>query len=231
MKYTEILELLKSEGAKPLPVWEVFTGEGWYKNNGYVAIPDTLPFDYLDKSYRVLDLTPIHSMTYEGYAWMTELGEIHKSRFDMHPWTAPITDEEEQKALQEIKAKYVTRIFGFDDDHLESIEYPGLQGAAYLKRQLQEYDATHKAVKDGQMKLGDFTSFITDNIVVFVATDSDGYDSELDGKYYKARYHEEFYPDAEKLTGADYDLTIKTFEPEEHEDYGGRYTYVAVYAG
>lgn len=44
MKYTEILEMLKLEGAKPLPVWETFTGEGWYKNNGYVNIPDTLPF-------------------------------------------------------------------------------------------------------------------------------------------------------------------------------------------
>lgn len=73
MKYTEILEMLKLEGAKPLPVWEVFTGEGWYKNNGYVTIPDTLPFDYLDKHYRILDLTPIHSMTYEGYAWIQEL--------------------------------------------------------------------------------------------------------------------------------------------------------------
>ena len=31
MKYTEILEMLKLEGAKPLPVWEVFTGEGWYE--------------------------------------------------------------------------------------------------------------------------------------------------------------------------------------------------------
>lgn len=112
MKYTEILEMLKLEGAKPLPVWETFTGDGWYKNNGYVAIPDTLPFDYLDKHYRILDLTPIHSMTYEGYAWMTGIGEIHKSRFDMHPWAAPITDEEEQKAFQEIKEKYVTRILG-----------------------------------------------------------------------------------------------------------------------
>lgn len=78
MKYTEILEMLKLEGAKPLPVWETFTGEGWYKNNGYVTIPDTLPFNYLDKHYRILDLTPIHSMTYEGYAWVTMLGEIKR---------------------------------------------------------------------------------------------------------------------------------------------------------
>ena len=103
MKYTEILEMLKLEGAKPLPVWEVFTGDGWYKNNGYVTIPDTLPFDYLDKHYRILDLTPIHSMTYEGYAWMTGIGEIHKSRFDMHPWAAPITDAEEQKPSKKLK--------------------------------------------------------------------------------------------------------------------------------
>lgn len=231
MKYTEILEMLKLEGAKPLPVWEAFTGDGWYKNNGYVAIPDTLPFNYLDKRYRILDLTPIHSMTYEGYAWVTGIGEIHKSRFDMHPWAAPITDEEEQKAFQEIKDKYVTRIFGFDDDHIEPIEYPGLQGATYLKQQLQSYDATDKAIKDGQITLGDFTSFLTDNVVVFVETDSDDYDSELDGKRYKARHHEEFFPDADELTETDYDLTIKTFQPEEHEDFGRRYTYIAVYAG
>lgn len=184
MKYTEILEMLKLEGAKPLPVWEVFTGDGWYKNNGYVTIPDTLPFDYLDKHYRILDLTPIHSMTYEGYAWVTALGEIQKSR-----------------------------------------------GAVYLKRKLQEYDATDKAIKDGQMKLGDFTSFLTVNVVVFVATDGDDYDSKLDGKRYKARRHEEFFPDADELTETDYDLTIKTFRPEEHEDFGGRCTYIAVYAG
>lgn len=138
MKYTEILEMLKLEGAKPLPVWEAFTGDGWYKNNGYVAIPDTLPFNYLDKHYRILDLAPIHSMTYEGYAWVTCLGEIKKAYFDMHPLAKPVEDEKEQKALQEIKEKYVTRIFGFDDDHIDAIEYPGLQGAVYLKRKLQE---------------------------------------------------------------------------------------------
>ena len=81
------------------------------------------------------------------------------------------------------------------------------------------------------MKLGDFTSFLTDNVVVFVATDGDDYDSKLDGKRYKARRHEEFFPDADELTETDYDLTIKTFQPEEHEDYGGRCTYIAVYAG
>lgn len=81
------------------------------------------------------------------------------------------------------------------------------------------------------MKLGDFTSFITDSVVVFVVTDDDDFDSELDGTRYKARYHEEFYPDADHLSESDYDLTVKTFEPEEHEDYGGRHTYVAVYAG
>lgn len=231
MKYTEILEMLKLEGAKPLPVWEAFTGDGWYKNNGYVAIPDTLPFNYLDKHYRILDLASIHSMTYEGYAWVTCLGEIKKAYFDMHPLAKPVEDEKEQKALQEIKEKYVTRIFGFDDDHIDAIEYPGLQGAVYLKRKLQEYDATDKAVKDGQMKLKDFTSFLTDNVVVFVATDGDDYDSELDGTRYKARHHEEFFPDADELMESDYDLTVKTFQPEEHEDFGGRYTYIAVYAG
>ena len=231
MKYTEILELLKLEGAKPLPIWETFTGEGWYKNNGYVAIPDTLPFDYLDKHYRILELTPIHSMTYEGYAWVTELGEIKKAYFDMHPLAKPVEDETEQKALQEIKEHYVTRVFGYDDDHIEPIAYPGMRGAVFLKRKLQEYDATDKAVKDGQMKLKDFTSFLTNNVDVFVETDGDDYDSELDGKRYKARHHDEFFPDADALADTDYDLTIKTFQPEEHEDFGGRFTYVAVYAG
>ena len=230
MKYTEILEMLKSEGAKPLPVWDVFTGEGWYKNNGYVTIPDTLPFNYLDKHYRILDLTPIHSMTYEGYAWVTMLGEIKKAYFDMHPLAKPVEDEAEQKALQEIKERYVTRVFGYDDDHIEPIAYPGVQGAVFLRKQLQSYERADKAVKDGQMKLKDFTSFITDSVVVFVATDGDDYDSELDGKRYKARYHEEFFPDADELTESDYDLTIKTYQPEEHEDYGGRFTYIAVYA-
>lgn len=81
------------------------------------------------------------------------------------------------------------------------------------------------------MKLKDFTSFLTDNVVIFVETDGDDYDSELDGKHYKARHHEEFFPDADELMESDYDLTIKTFQPEEHEDFGGRYTYIAVYAG
>lgn len=231
MKYTEILEMLKLEGAKPLPVWDVFTGEGWYKNNGYVTIPDTLPFNYLDKHYRILDLTPIHSMTYEGYAWVTGLGEVKKAYFDMHPLAKPVEDEAEQKALQEIKERFVTRVFGYDDDHIEPIAYPGMRGAVFLKKQLQSYEQADKTVKEGQMKLKDFTSFITDSVVVFVTTDGDDCDSELDGKRYKARYHEEFYPDAEQLTESDYDLTVKTFRPEEHEDYGGRYTYVAVYAG
>lgn len=231
MKYTEILEMLKLEGAKPLPIWEVFTGEGWYKNNGYVTIPDTLPFDYLDKSYRVLDLTPIHSMTYEGYAWMTALGEIHKSRFDMHPWAAPITDEEEQKALQEIKNKYVTRVFGYDDDHIEPIAYPGMRGAVYLKRQLQSYEQADKTVKEGQMTLKDFSSFITEDVVVFVATDDDDFDRVREGQTYKATYHQEFFPDAPFLTEEHGDLHVQAVCPGEHEDYGGRYTYVAVYAG
>lgn len=107
----------------------------------------------------------------------------------------------------------------------------GNSASNHPQLELQEYDATSKAVKDNQMKLKDFTSFLTDNVVVFVATDGDDYDSELDGKRYKARHHEEFFPDADELTESDYDLTIKTFGPEEHEDYGGHFTYVAVYAG
>lgn len=73
MKYVEILEQLKSEGAQPLPVFMPFidTNEA-YEGNGYVTIPDTIPFNYLDKAYKVLDLKPIHSMTYEGYAWVRE---------------------------------------------------------------------------------------------------------------------------------------------------------------
>lgn len=62
----------------------------------------------------------------------------------------------------------------------------------------------------------------------YVATGGDDYDSELDGTRYKARHHEEFFPDADELTESDYDLTIKTYQPEGHD---GRYTYVAVYVG
>ena len=67
MKYVEILEQLKSEGAQPLPVFMPFidTNEA-YEGNGYVTIPDTIPFNYLDKAYKVLDLKPIHSMTYKA---------------------------------------------------------------------------------------------------------------------------------------------------------------------
>lgn len=231
MKYTEILEMLKLEGAKPLPVWDVFTGEGWYKNNGYVTIPDTLPFNYLDKHYRILDLTPIHSMTYEGYAWVTGLGEVKKAYFDMHPLAKPVEDEAEQKALQEIKEKYVTRVFGFDDDHIEPVAYPGVQGAVFLKRQLQGYEQADKTVKEGQMTLKDFSSFITEDVVVFVKTSDKDFDRVREGQTYKATYHQEFFPDAPFLTEEQGDLRVQAFHPEEHEDYGGRYTYVAVYAG
>ena len=147
MKYVDILELIKKEGGQPLPVWTTFAeSESGYQNNGYVAIPDTLPFNYLDKAYKVLDLKPIHSMTYEGYAWITADGEIRKSRFDMHPLAKPVTEPDEIEALKEIKEKYVTRIFGFDDDHIESIELPGYSGAEYLCRQLQMLNATTKGI-------------------------------------------------------------------------------------
>lgn len=145
MKYVDILEQLKSEGAQPLPVFMPFidTNEA-YEGNGYVTIPDTIPFNYLDKAYKVLDLKPIHSMTYEGYAWVREDGTLGKSRFDMHPLAKPVTEPDEVAAFTEIKEKYVTRVFGFDDDHIEPIDLPGYAGAEYLCSQLKEFEAARK---------------------------------------------------------------------------------------
>lgn len=147
MKYVEILEQIQKEGSQPLPVFMPFrdTKQG-YQSSGYVTIPNTLPFDYLDEIYKTLDLKPIHSITYEGYAWMTESGELRKSRFDKHPLAKSVTEPDEIQALKEIKEKYVTRIFGFDDDHIEPIELPGYAGAEYLCQQLQMLDATTKGI-------------------------------------------------------------------------------------
>lgn len=141
MKYVDILTKLKEQGAEPVLPFDGFSENN---GNGYVAIPDTLPLDYLDPIYNNVHTKPIGGLSFEGYSWRDKYGEHHIARFDMNPSAGsdPLSAEE-QSALDEIKSKYVTPTLGFDNDHYgfygyEPIEFPGDEGVEFLSEQLRE---------------------------------------------------------------------------------------------
>ena len=133
MKYTDILTALKEQGARTL---DPFDGFARNNGNGYVAIPNTLPLDYLNPIYKKIDIKPIGELTFEGYSWHDKNGEHHIARFDVEIGTSP-TDVQEQTALDEIKSKYVTPTLGFDNEHCDPIDLPGEEGVKYLSDQLR----------------------------------------------------------------------------------------------
>ena len=130
MKYTEILEELKKRGASKILPFTPFADWDDHEN-GFVVLSDSLPVDYLDPIYKSINTKPIGGLTYEGYAWIDEKGNVGKSRLDLDPRAIPQLEQEEQQALQEIKDLYVSPILGFDNDHIEPIELKGLEGARY----------------------------------------------------------------------------------------------------
>lgn len=133
MKYIDILTALKEQGARPL---DPFDGFARNNGNGYVAIPNTLPLDYLNPIYKKIDTKPIGELTFEGYSWHDKNGEHHIASFDVEIGTSP-TDVQEQTALDEIKSKYVTPTLGFDNEHCDPIDLPGEEGVKYLSDQLR----------------------------------------------------------------------------------------------
>lgn len=135
MKYTDILLALKEQGAKPL---DPFDGFAKNNGNGYVAIPNTLPLDYLDPIYKKIDTKPIGELTFEGYSWRDKNGEYHIASFDVAIGALPVDEQmREQAALDEIKSKYVTPTLGFDNEHYDPIDLPGEDGVEYLSDQLR----------------------------------------------------------------------------------------------
>ena len=124
MKYTEILEELKKRGASKILPFTPFAD--WHEDkedNGFVVLPDGFPVDYLDPIYQSIDTKPIGGLTYEGYAWIDEKGNVGKSRLDLDTRATPQYEPEELHALQEIK------------DLLK-----GLEGARYLVKQLKQLE-------------------------------------------------------------------------------------------
>lgn len=135
MKYTDLLLALKEQGARPL---DPFDGFARNNGNGYVAIPNTLPLDYLNPIYKKIDTKPIGELTFEGYSWHDKNGEHHIASFDVAIGALPVDEQmREQAALDEIKSKYVTPTLGFDNEHYDPIDLPGEDGVEYLSDQLR----------------------------------------------------------------------------------------------
>lgn len=135
MKYTDLLLALKEQGARPL---DPFDGFARNNGNGYVAIPNTLPLNYLDPIYKKIDTKPIGELTFEGYSWRDKNGEYHIASFDVAIGALPVDEQmREQAALDEIKSKYVTPTLGFDNEHYDPIDLPGEDGVEYLSDQLR----------------------------------------------------------------------------------------------
>ena len=135
MKYTDLLLALKEQGARPL---DPFDGFARNNGNGYVAIPNTLPLNYLDPIYKKIDTKPIGELTFEGYSWRDKNGEYHIASFDVAIGALPVDEQmREQAALDEIKSKYVTPSLGFDNEHYDPIDLPGEDGVEYLSDQLR----------------------------------------------------------------------------------------------
>lgn len=129
MNAEEILKVAKKPNLKE---FDYFTHLGPFSLNGYVVIPDDFPLDYYSDFYKSVDDGPVGGMTFGGY--FTEINGELEIVYSGVNWA---TVKENEKDAEKIK-KVCIRCIGFDDNHIWSIEKPGIEGAEYLADELKK---------------------------------------------------------------------------------------------